>query len=102
MKLGIVQTIELAASLIFAAPLGMFGISRLLDGDVVLGTGLVIVAALMVLLPQYLTTPGDVPGKVLGKVGIGTDASDGSDSVDASTTTDASSAAAVTDEKDSS
>lgn len=102
MNLGIVQTIELVASLMFAAPLGVFGISRLLDGDVALGTGLVIVAALMVLLPQYLTTPGDVPGKVLGKVGVGTDASDGSETVDASTTTDASNAVAVTDDEDGS
>lgn len=80
MKLGIVQTIELAASLMFAAPLGMFGISRLLDGDVVLGGGLVLVAALMVLLPQYLTTPGDIPGKAARKMGFSTDVPDDRDS----------------------
>jgi hypothetical protein len=70
MNLGIVQTIELAASLMFAAPLGLFGISRLLDGDFLLGSGLLVVAALMVLLPQYITTPGDLPGKVTRRLGI--------------------------------
>jgi hypothetical protein len=76
MKLGIVQTIELAASLMFAAPVGMFGFSRLLDGEVALGGGLVVVAALMVIVPQYLTTPGDIPGKALSAIGLGTDATD--------------------------
>lgn len=76
MALGITQTIELAASLMFAAPLGMFGLARLLDGDVALGAGLLAVAAMMVLLPQYLTTPGDVPGKVARTVGLGTDGTD--------------------------
>jgi hypothetical protein len=76
MKLGIVQTIELAASLMFAAPVGMFGVSRLLDGEVALGGGLVVVAALMVIVPQYLTTPGDIPGKALSAIGLGTDATD--------------------------
>lgn len=76
MKLGIVQTIELAASLMFAAPVGMFGVSRLLDGEVALGGGLVVVAALMVIVPQYLTTPGDIPGKALSAIGLGSDATD--------------------------
>ncbi len=76
MKLGIVQTIELAASLMFAAPVGTFGVSRLLDGEVALGGGLVVVAALMVIVPQYLTTPGDIPGKAMSAIGLGTDATD--------------------------
>lgn len=80
MNLGIAQTIELAASLMFAAPLGMFGISRLLDGDVALGAGLVLIAAVMVLLPQYLTTPGDIPGKAARKMGFGADSTDDRDS----------------------
>jgi hypothetical protein len=79
MNLGIVQTIELAVSLMFAAPLGMFGLSRLLDGDLLLGGGLLIVAALMVLLPQYVTTPGDLPGKVVRRLGIDADTAENRD-----------------------
>jgi hypothetical protein len=80
MKLGIVQTIELAATLVFAAPLGLFGISRLLEGDLLLGTGLATIAVLMVLVPQYLTTPGDVPGALLGAVGLGGEAEENTES----------------------
>jgi hypothetical protein len=64
MRLGIAGTIELAATLVFAAPVGIFGLTRLLDGQTVLGGGLLAVAVGMVLLPQYLTTPGDVPAAV--------------------------------------
>lgn len=86
MKLGIVQMIELAASLVFAAPLGLFGVSRLLDGDVLLGTGVVTVAVLMVVVPQYLTTPGDMPGKMLGAVGLGGDTTESAEEGTATTT----------------
>jgi len=64
MRLGILGTLQLAGTLIFAAPVGVFGISRLLDGETLLGVGAVAIAAGMVLLPQYLTTPGDIPAKV--------------------------------------
>ncbi|RLM53360.1 hypothetical protein DVK02_14330 [Halobellus sp. Atlit-31R] len=61
MRLGILGTLQLAATLIFAAPVGIFGLSRLADGDALLGGGAVAIAVGMVVLPQYLTTPGDVP-----------------------------------------
>ena len=64
MRLGIASTIQLAATLVFAAPVGIFGLTRLLDGETLLGGGLLAVAVGMVLLPQYLTTPGDVPAKI--------------------------------------
>lgn len=73
MRLGIVQTIELAVSLAFAAPVGMFAITQLLDGNHTIGAVLLTVAALMVLLPQFITTPGDLPGKALRTVGLGSD-----------------------------
>lgn len=97
MKLGIVQLIELAASLVFAAPLGLFGVSRLLGGDALLGSGLVTVAVLMVVVPQYLTTPGDMPAKLLGTVGLG---GDPEESVEEGTATAAE--VTVSDEQDSS
>lgn len=61
MRLGIGATIQLAATLIFAAPVGIFGLTRLLEGQTILGGGLLAIAIAMVALPQYLTTPADVP-----------------------------------------
>jgi len=71
MRLGILETVGLAASLIFAIPVGVFGIETLLSGQRALGAGLVVVAVLMVVLPRRLTTPTDLPGAVAERV-IGT------------------------------
>ncbi|MUV58428.1 hypothetical protein SAMN04487947_0613 [Halogeometricum rufum] len=72
MRLGILGTIQLAATLIFAVPVGVYGLNTLLDGQQILGGGLLAVAVLMVVLPHYLTTPTDIPAKVgesvVGKV----------------------------------
>lgn len=68
MGLGILDTLGLVASLIFAIPVGVFAIDRLLAGEQLLGGFLLVVAVLMVALPQRLTTPQDVPGTVAGKV----------------------------------
>ncbi|ADJ16086.1 DUF7533 family protein [Halalkalicoccus jeotgali] len=65
-NLGILDMIGLAASLVFALPVGVFGLNRLLDGQTVLGGGLVVVAVAMVLLPQKLTTPMDLPADLAG------------------------------------
>jgi len=64
MRLGILGTLQLAATMIFAAPVGIFGLTRLTEGDIALGAGAVAIAAAMVVLPQYLTTPGDIPMKI--------------------------------------
>lgn len=71
MAMGITESVQLAASLIFAIPLGIFGIQTLLDGNTFLGGVVVVVAVLMVLLPRFLTTPTDVPGAVAEKA-VGT------------------------------
>ena len=68
MRLGLLATIQLAATVVFAAPVGIFGLTRLTEGDVLLGGGLVAVAIAMVALPQYLTTPGEIPMKVVERV----------------------------------
>jgi hypothetical protein len=71
MRLGILETVGLAASLIFAIPVGLYGIETFLSGNRILGAGLVVVAVLMVVLPRRLTTPADLPGAVLERV-VGT------------------------------
>lgn len=67
MSMGITESVQLAASLIFAIPLGIFGIQTLLDGNTFIGGIVVVVAVLMVVLPRRLTTPADVPGAVAEK-----------------------------------
>lgn len=72
MARSIMGTVGLAATLAFAIPIGLFGADLLLRGDTLLGGAFLGIAALMVLVEEYLTTPMDVPGKVaektLGKV----------------------------------
>lgn len=68
MRLGILQTVGLAATLIFALPVGIYGLGRVLAGETGLGALLVVVAVLMVWLPQRVTTPGDLPGAVAGRI----------------------------------
>jgi hypothetical protein len=71
MALGISESIQLAASLVFAIPLGIFGVDTLLGGDTFLGGVALVIAVLMVVLPRMLTTPADIPAaaaeKAVGK-----------------------------------
>ncbi|WP_053947349.1 DUF7533 family protein [Halolamina sediminis] len=62
MRLGLLETVGVAGSLVFAIPLGIYAVERLLGGDTAVGGAFLAIAALMVLLPKYLTTPGDLPG----------------------------------------
>ncbi|GAB3315818.1 hypothetical protein EI982_14355 [Haloplanus rallus] len=68
MRLGILDTLGLVATVIFAVPVGVFGVETALAGRPMLGVGLIVVAALMVLLPQRLTTPTDLPAAVVERV----------------------------------
>lgn len=80
MRLGILETVGLAASLVFAIPVGLYGIETLVSGNRLLGAGLLLVAVLMVVLPRRLTTPADLPGAVLERVvGRAVKESDGDD-----------------------
>jgi hypothetical protein len=67
MALGIRQMVALGGSLVFAIPLAMYGLEQLAAGEPMLAGGALVIAALMVALPQYLTTPGDLPGKAADK-----------------------------------
>ncbi|WP_200530203.1 hypothetical protein [Halorubrum sp. LN27] len=60
MRLGLTDMIGLAASLIFAIPLANYAVIRLFAGEVALGVGLLVVAAAMVVLPQYFLDPGRI------------------------------------------
>lgn len=72
MKLGILDTVSLAATLVLALPIALLGIDRIVAGQALLGGAFVAIAVLMVLLREKLTTPSDLPSsaaqKVVGKV----------------------------------
>ncbi len=60
MRLGLFDLIGLATTLVFALPLANFAVIRLLDGETALGVALLVVAAAMVVLPQYFLDPGRI------------------------------------------
>ncbi len=68
MRLGILDTVGLVGTLVFAIPAALLGVEFLAFGDrPVLGGVLVVVAVLMVALPRYVVTPGDLPTAVAGE-----------------------------------
>ena len=67
MARGILETIGLAATLVLAIPIALFGAEQLVRGELAAGVLYVGVAVGLVLIEQYLTTPTDVPGKVAEK-----------------------------------
>ncbi|MFB6118127.1 hypothetical protein [Halosegnis sp.] len=64
MARSIMGTIGLAVTLALAAPIALYGVEQLLGGDSVVGLAALGVAALMILVEEFLTTPTDIPGKV--------------------------------------
>ena len=71
MTMGIIDTVSLAATLMFAIPIALFGIDRIVAGQLYLGGAFVVIAAGMVLLREKLTTPTDIPSSAAQKV-VGT------------------------------
>ena len=65
---GILGLVGLAVTLAFAVPVGLLGLDMLTRGNTLVGGGFVAFAVLMVVLQEYLTTPGDVPGRVAGRL----------------------------------
>lgn len=65
MRLGLLDMIGLAASLVFALPLANYALIRLFAGEVALGVGLLTVAVAMVVLPQYFLDPARILRRLL-------------------------------------
>ncbi|EMA71203.1 DUF7533 family protein [Halorubrum distributum] len=65
MRLGLLDMIGLAASLVFALPLANYAVIRLVAGEVALGAGLLVVAVAMVVLPQYFLDPARIARRLL-------------------------------------
>ncbi|WP_433625796.1 DUF7533 family protein [Halomicrococcus sp. NG-SE-24] len=68
MDLGILDTVSLAATLVFALPVALLGVERLLAGQTLVGGGFLAVGVLMVVLQEWLTTPTDVPAEAAQRV----------------------------------
>jgi hypothetical protein len=71
MTKSIIDTVTLALTLVFAIPVGLMGGNFLLSGQTILGSVFVVIAVLMVLVEEYLTTPTDLPGMAAKRV-VGT------------------------------
>ncbi|MFC5970748.1 hypothetical protein ACFPYI_05315 [Halomarina salina] len=67
MARGIIGTVQLVATLVFAIPVGLLGVMRLVAGETLFGGILLVVAVGMVLVEEYLTTPQDVPAMAAEK-----------------------------------
>jgi len=64
---GILDTFGLAAALVLAIPIGLFGVEHLVRGELVAGVVYLGIAVGLVAVEQYLTTPTDIPGLVASK-----------------------------------
>ncbi|WP_254823888.1 DUF7533 family protein [Haloglomus halophilum] len=87
MARSILGTVGLALTLAFALPVAYLGVEFLLDGKTNQGLLFLALAALMVGIQEYVTTPMDLPGEIAGKV-LGTavkEPDDGSDAGDTGT-----------------
>ncbi len=71
MTMGILDTVSLAVTLVFALPVAFFGIDRIIAGQLVFGGVFVVIAVGMVLLREKLMTPSDLPSSAAQKV-VGT------------------------------
>ncbi|MFT4923756.1 MAG: hypothetical protein ACI8XM_002987 [Haloarculaceae archaeon] len=60
MSRGIIGTLQLAASMLFAIPVGLFGVFKLMEGDLLLGVGFLVLAVGMVAVEELVTKPTDV------------------------------------------
>ncbi|MCO8246960.1 MULTISPECIES: hypothetical protein [unclassified Haladaptatus] len=71
MTMGILDTVSLAATLVLAIPIALFGIDRIVAGELILGGAFVAIGVGMVLVREKLTTPTDIPSSAAQKV-VGT------------------------------
>ncbi|MFB6303115.1 MAG: hypothetical protein ABEH78_09685 [Haloferacaceae archaeon] len=65
---GIIESLGLVGSLVFAVPVGVAGIEFLLGGRTAIGATLLAVAVLMVVVPQRVSTPADLPGDIAARL----------------------------------
>jgi len=62
---GIVDTLQFVTTAVFAAPVALFGLLKLSEGEPLAGVGFVAIAAGMLAAEELITTPRDVPGLIV-------------------------------------
>jgi hypothetical protein len=65
---GIVDTLQFAATAVFAAPVALFGLLKLGEGEPLAGVGFLVIAVGMLAVEEFITSPSDVPTRVLERV----------------------------------
>lgn len=65
---GIVDTLQFAATAVFAAPVALFGLLKLGEGDPIAGVGFVVIAVGMLAAEEIITSPTDLPETVVERV----------------------------------
>jgi len=65
---GIVDTLQFAATAVFAAPVALFGLLKLAQGDPLAGVGFVAIAVGMLAAEEIITSPKDLPATVVERV----------------------------------
>lgn len=68
MSWGIMDLLGSAVTFVFVTPLALAGVELLLRGNLVIGAALLGVAVAMVLVDQFITTPGDLPAMIASKL----------------------------------
>lgn len=68
MSRGIIGLVQLAGSVVFAAPVGIFGLFKLTAGEVLLGSGFLLLAVLMVVGQEIYTSPRDLPVQLAQRI----------------------------------
>jgi hypothetical protein len=68
MSRGLVGTLQLAGSVVVAAPVAAFGLFKLAEGSPLLGVGFLLLAGLVVAIEEVITSPKDVPVALLEAV----------------------------------
>jgi hypothetical protein len=68
MSRGLLGTLQFAASVVVAVPVAAFGLFNLAEGSPLLGAGFLVLAVLVVVLEEAVTSPSDVPVALVERV----------------------------------
>ncbi len=69
MSKGLIATLQFAASVVVAVPVAAFGLFKLAEGEPKLGALFLVLAVLVVVFEEVVTSPTDIPAALLERVG---------------------------------
>jgi len=65
---GVIGLLELAGAVVFAIPVAFFGLLMLVEGQVLVAAAFFLLAGLMILGKEYVTSPQDLPAAALERI----------------------------------